>query len=77
MSTSDAAGAAAMPTTGPTRIQRIDGKVNAALTQYQASRSVAEPYLRLAGLATYLVLMALRRRRTTGPAGSRADRPDV
>lgn len=64
-----------MPTTGaapvaktfsaPSRLSRLDGRVNAVLAHYKDSRSAAEPYLRLAGMAAYLVVMLVRRAQAT------------
>lgn len=55
------AGPAATITVEPSRLRRLDDRINAVRSEYKDSRRAAEPYLRLAGMAAYLVVMLVRR----------------
>ncbi|MCF6744061.1 hypothetical protein E9529_07190 [Blastococcus sp. KM273128] len=75
MTSTDAAGPAATSAALSSRLRRLDSRVTAVMSQYKDSRNAADPYLRLAGLAAYLVVMALRRAQTPTAAADQACPP--
>lgn len=72
--TSGETGSAATNPSGSSRLRRLDGRVNAVLTQYKDSRNAAEPYLRLAGMAAHLAVMLVRRAQAS-PSSTVAECP--